>query len=178
MGKLYLMARGESESDSLSSFTGKNDSLLSSNGVIKTELVAKKFVDISLDFIFTSIQTQSLSTSEIIKNFNFNSKIIKVIPTTFLNDRDYGNLSYINNATNVGKTIHYKPPHGESLFFVYKRSTKYYLEKINPIISDKNVLIVADIPVIQCLVSFIEELPVSTILQTSIIRNAPVVYEF
>ena len=163
MNKLVLLRHGQSQWNLENKFTGWKDVPLTEQGVKEAknagELLKKN--NIIIDKIFSSVLKRANATAEIsIKKagmsylFDKENKLIYTRNES-LNERDYGDLVGLNKAETANKygkeqvhiwrrSFDVPPPNGESLEDVVNRVSPYFINEIQPFLSNnKNVLIVA-----------------------------------
>ena len=116
MSNLILVRHGQSEWNAKNKFTGWVDAVLSEKG--KQEARKSGFfikeLDISLNFVFTSLLQRAKKTAEIICTF-INKENLCLEEAWELNERHYGSLTGLNKEETKQKV-------GEKLFNKYRRS--------------------------------------------------------
>ena len=143
----------------------------------------------NFSYLFTSTLDRAINTADIILN-ELELGGINIIRDQALNERDYGELTGLNKddaREKWGKDqIHIwrrsfdiPPPGGESLKNTAERVIPYYLDKILPLLSENNsILVSAHGNSLRALVMHIEQLTPEEILKKEIATGQPISYEF
>jgi len=171
MNNLILVRHGQSQWNKEKRFTGWADIELTEKGKKEAKYAGQLIKKLNIDFdaCFTSKLKRAVNTSAIILKV-LNKNNIKILKTTSLNERHYGELTGLNKdeiAKKFGseqvliwrRSLNIAPPPmkeshpykkkidsnilSESLKDTFNRVVPYYNENIQPLIkSKKNVLIV------------------------------------
>ena len=162
MNKLILLRHGQSQWNLENRFTGWEDVPLTEQGIAEAKVAGQlmKKNKVHIDVIFSSVLQRATKTAELaIKEMNleqfWSDGQLLMTKDQSLNERDYGDLVGLNKeetANKYGKEqVHIwrrsydvSPPGGESLENVVTRVKPYFINFIEPKISEgQNVLIVA-----------------------------------
>jgi 2,3-bisphosphoglycerate-dependent phosphoglycerate mutase len=107
-----------------------------------------------------------------------------------LNERYYGELQGMNKdrakelfgekkVFEWRRSYDIRPPKGESLKDVYKRTTKYYKKNILPLIqSGKNIIISAHGNSLRALIKYIENISDEDIPKLELPTGKPIIYDY
>jgi len=162
MNKLVLLRHGQSQWNLENRFTGWKDVPLTTKGIDEAKNAGRliKKNKIKFDKIFSSVLERANKTVEIaikeaeMTNFFNNNKLVYTRNIN-LNERDYGDLVGLNKSETADKfgkeqvqiwrrSYDTPPPNGESLKDVVDRVSPYFINEIEPLLSNgKNVLIAA-----------------------------------
>jgi len=162
MNNLILLRHGQSQWNLENRFTGWEDVPLTEQGIAEAKVAGQlmKKNKVHIDVIFSSVLQRATKTAELaIKEMNleqfWSDGQLLMTKDQSLNERDYGDLVGLNKeetANKYGKeqvriwrrSYDVSPPGGESLENVVTRVKPYFINFIEPKISeDQNVLIVA-----------------------------------
>ena len=162
MNNLILLRHGQSQWNLENRFTGWKDVPLTEQGIAEAKVAGQlmKKNKVHIDVIFSSVLQRATKTAELaIKEMNleqfWSDGQLLMTKDQSLNERDYGDLVGLNKeetANKYGKEqVHIwrrsydvSPPGGESLENVVTRVKPYFVNFIEPKISEgQNVLIVA-----------------------------------
>ena len=162
MNNLILLRHGQSQWNLENRFTGWEDVPLTALGIEEAKVAGQlmKKNTVHIDVIFSSVLQRATKTAELaIKEMNleqfWSDGQLLMTKDQSLNERDYGDLVGLNKeetANKYGKeqvriwrrSYDVSPPGGESLENVVTRVKPYFINFIEPKISEgKNVLIVA-----------------------------------
>ena len=162
MNNLILLRHGQSQWNLENRFTGWEDVPLTEQGIAEAKVAGQliKKNKVHIDVIFSSVLQRATKTAELaIKEMNleqfWSDGQLLMTKDQSLNERDYGDLVGLNKeetANKYGKEqVHIwrrsydvSPPGGESLENVVTRVKPYFINFIEPKISEgQNVLIVA-----------------------------------
>ena len=162
MNNLILLRHGQSQWNFENRFTGWKDIPLTDQGIKEAKVAGQlmKKNKVHIDVIFSSVLQRATKTAELaIKEMNleqfWSDGQLLMTKDQSLNERDYGDLVGLNKeetANKYGKEqVHIwrrsydvSPPGGESLENVVTRVKPYFVNFIEPKISEgQNVLIVA-----------------------------------
>ena len=162
MNNLILLRHGQSQWNLENRFTGWEDVPLTEQGIAEAKVAGQlmKKNKVHIDVIFSSVLQRATKTAELaIKEMNleqfWSDGQLLMTKDQSLNERDYGDLVGLNKeetANKYGKeqvhiwrrTYDVSPPGGESLENVVTRVKPYFINFIEPKISEgQNVLIVA-----------------------------------
>ena len=156
---LFVIRHGESDYNKEQRFTGWYDSKLNENGVNQGHIAGKLLRDYNIQHIFTSNLSRAIDTTTcIVENLDnlekvsIFTKIYTTIPienSESLNERNYGDLTGLKREEIIKKYgekqvqswrrgYYDTPPNGESLYTVQKRVSKYFDEKISPLLQLEN----------------------------------------
>ena len=191
MTDFTLVRHGQSDWNNKNLFTGWENPGLTSKGIDEahaTGLLLKKQSKI-YSYLFTSLLDRAINTANIIlEELDLNG--INVVRDEALNERDYGELTGLNKDDAREKwgedqvhiwrrSFDIPPPGGESLKDTAHRVIPYYENKIFPLLSeDNNILVSAHGNSLRALVMHIEGLSPEEILQREIATGQPISYEF
>ena len=185
---LVLIRHGQSTYNELNLFTGWKDVTLTEQGIHEAHEAATLIENIKFTHAFTSHLKRAKHTMNIILD-DIHQKL-SVIEDIALNERDYGNLVGQNKTEAVEKygeeqvqiwrrSYTTPPPNGESLEMTARRSIPYFTGKIEPLLMEKNNIIVsAHGNSIRSIVMYLHNLSRKQILQTEIGWCEPWVYTF
>ena len=162
MNNLILLRHGQSQWNLENRFTGWEDVPLTEQGIAEAKVAGQlmKKNKVHIDVIFSSVLQRATKTAELaIKEMNleqfWSDGQLLMTKDQSLNERDYGDLVGLNKeetANKYGKEqVHIwrrsydvSPPGGESLENVVTRVKPYFINFIEPKISEgQDVLIVA-----------------------------------
>ena len=162
MNNLILLRHGQSQWNLENRFTGWEDVPLTEQGIAEAKVAGQlmKKNKVHIDVIFSSVLQRATKTAELaIKEMNleqfWSDGQLLMTKDQSLNERDYGDLVGLNKeetANKYGKeqvriwrrSYDVSPPGGESLENVVTRVKPYFVNFIEPKISEgQNVLIVA-----------------------------------
>jgi len=162
MNNLILLRHGQSQWNLENRFTGWEDVPLTEQGIAEAKVAGQlmKKNKVHIDVIFSSVLQRATKTAELaIQEMNleqfWSDGQLLITQNQSLNERDYGDLVGLNKeetANKYGKEqVHIwrrsydvSPPGGESLENVVTRVKPYFVNFIEPKISEgQNVLIVA-----------------------------------
>ena len=162
MNNLILLRHGQSQWNLENRFTGWEDVPLTEQGIAEAKVAGQlmKKNKVHIDVIFSSVLQRATKTAELaIKEMNleqfWSDGQLLMTKDQSLNERDYGDLVGLNKeetANKYGKeqvriwrrSYDVPPPGGESLENVVTRVKPYFINFIEPKISEgQNVLIVA-----------------------------------
>ena len=162
MNNLILLRHGQSQWNLENRFTGWEDVPLTEQGIAEAKVAGllMKKNKVHIDVIFSSVLQRATKTAELaIKEMNleqfWSHGQLLMTKDQSLNERDYGDLVGLNKeetANKYGKeqvriwrrSYDVSPPGGESLENVVTRVKPYFINFIEPKISEaQNVLIVA-----------------------------------
>ena len=162
MNNLILLRHGQSQWNLENRFTGWEDVPLTEQGIAEAKVAGQlmKKNKVHIDVIFSSVLQRATKTAELaIKEMNleqfWSDGQLLMTKDQSLNERDYGDLVGLNKeetANKYGKEqVHIwrrsydvSPPGGESLENVVTRVKPYFVNFIEPKISEgQNILIVA-----------------------------------
>ena len=162
MNNLILLRHGQSQWNLENRFTGWEDVPLTEQGIAEAKVAGQlmKKNKVHIDVIFSSVLQRATKTAELaIKEMNleqfWSDGQLLMTKDQSLNERDYGDLVGLNKeetANKYGKeqvriwrrSYNVSPPGGESLENVVTRVKPYFINFIEPKISEgQNVLIVA-----------------------------------
>jgi 2,3-bisphosphoglycerate-dependent phosphoglycerate mutase len=162
MNNLILLRHGQSQWNLENRFTGWEDVPLTEQGIAEAKVAGQlmKKNKVHIDVIFSSVLQRATKTAELaIQEMNleqfWSDGQLLMTKDQSLNERDYGDLVGLNKeetANKYGKEqVHIwrrsydvSPPGGESLENVVTRVKPYFVNFIEPKISEgQNVLIVA-----------------------------------
>ena len=185
---LVLIRHGQSIYNKQNIFTGWKDVALTQKGIHEAHETAPLLADITFTHAFTSDLKRARHTLDIIlKEINQDLLVTEDIA---LNERDYGSLVGQNKAEAAEKygadqvqiwrrSYTTPPPEGESLEMTAKRSIPYFKDKIEPLLTENNNIIVsAHGNSIRSIVMHLHNLSREQILQTEIGWCEPWIYTF
>ena len=170
-------------------YSGKYDYELTDDGVKQAEALGTELREIPYHYIISSKLQRSFATAEIIASINNYIPEYKV-QNEYFNERSYGTvenstLGYAlnkygqNQISQWRSNIHSKPPSGETFFMLYQRVIPFWQENIEPLIKkNKNILLVSHMHIMQCIITYLEDLPMEGIPLISIKHSQIVDYDF
>lgn len=187
MPLLILLRHGQSIYNLEDRFTGTTDVELSPIGVIEAKNAGAILRQFTIDLIYTSALKRAIHTANIV--IDEIEKDIKVIQTSAINERDYGDLQGLKKEDTITKygdaqvqiwrrSFETAPPNGESLEDTYNRVVPYYIDKIAPQLKTKNILIVAHGNSLRALIMYLENISPTEISNFNIATGIPRLYEF
>lgn len=189
MAKLVLLRHGQSQWNLENRFTGWVDVDLSPAGEEEARAAASRIMKLSIswDLAHTSRLKRAQKTLDIVL------QDIKQNPPIWidsaLNERFYGDLQGLNKDETRKKfgdeqvhiwrrSFDIAPPNGESLQDCSKRTLPYFREYIwKPLLSGKNILIVAHGNSLRSIVMDLEKLSPKEILELNLDTGVPYVYD-
>ena len=185
---LVLIRHGQSTYNKQNIFTGWKDVALTKKGIREAHEAAPLLTDITFTHAFTSNLKRARHTLDIIlKDID---QDIPVTDNIALNERDYGSLVGQNKAEAAEKygvdqvriwrrSYATPPPDGESLEMTAKRSIPYFKDKIEPLLTaNNNIIVSAHGNSIRSIVMHLHNLKREQILQTEIGWCEPWIYTF
>lgn len=189
MPKLILLRHLQSQWNKENRFTGWTDVPLSKEGIESAKEVAGKLAGFEIDKIYTSPLSRNKETvSLLLENLSRND--LPVIVDKALDERNYGKLQGLNKdevKKQYGeeqvklwrKNWDKKPPGGESLKDVYKRTTPFFKKYIEKDLKEgKNILVVASHNSLRALIKHIEKISDSDIIDLEIPFAGVRIYQF
>ena len=185
---LALIRHGQSTYNKQNIFTGWKDVELTEKGLREAHEAALLLANITFTHAFTSNLKRARHTLDIIlKDIHQDLPITEDIA---LNERDYGSLVGQNKAEAAEKygadqvqiwrrSYTTPPPEGESLEMTAKRSIPYFKDKIEPLLTaNNNIIVSAHGNSIRSIVMYLHNLTREQILQTEIGWCEPWIYAF
>jgi len=185
---LVLIRHGQSTYNKQNIFTGWKDVALTKKGIREAHEAAPLLADITFTYAFTSDLKRARHTLDIIlKDIH---QDLPVTENIALNERDYGRLVGQNKSETAEKygadqvqiwrrSYATPPPNGESLEMTAKRSIPYFKDKIEPLLTaNNNIIISAHGNSIRSIVMHLHNLTREQILQTEIGWCEPWIYTF
>jgi len=188
MKQLVLIRHGQSQWNLENRFTGWVDVPLTPLGEEEAKEAGKKLQVFRFDQAFTSVLTRAIKTLEIVLGV-IEQTDLKVEKNQALNERMYGDLQGLNKAETVEKhgadqvkiwrrSFDVRPPGGESLKDTAERVIPYYQEKIWPVLSKgESLLVVAHGNSLRALVMHLNQLSREEVLELNIPTGAPLLFE-
>lgn len=188
MKPMVLLRHGESQWNLENRFTGWVDVPLSPRGEEEAKEAGQKLQTFRFNHAFTSVLTRAIKTLEIVLEV-IGQTDLQVAKHQALNERKYGELQGLNKAETVEKygdhqvklwrrSYDVRPPGGESLQDTAERVIPYYQEKIWPILSTgESILVVAHGNSLRALVMHLDQLSREEVLELNIPTGAPLLYE-
>jgi 2,3-bisphosphoglycerate-dependent phosphoglycerate mutase len=188
MKQLVLIRHGQSQWNLENRFTGWVDVPLTPLGEEEAKEAGKKLQVFRFDQAFTSVLTRAIKTLEIVLGV-IEQTDLKVEKNQALNERMYGELQGLNKAETVEKhgadqvkiwrrSFDVRPPGGESLKDTAERVIPYYQEKIWPVLSNgESLLVVAHGNSLRALVMHLNQLSREEVLELNIPTGAPLLFE-
>jgi len=185
-GTLVLLRHGQSEYNKKNIFTGWLDVDLSEEGRFEARAAGERLKDYGFDVVFTSALKRAKDTALIV----LGEKRPRFICDAALNERRYGELEGKNKdevralfgAEQVQiwrRSLHERPPGGESLADTCDRVIPYYEQEIKPKVAQgQTVLVSAHGNSLRALVMYLENLSPSEVLSLEIPTGVPIIYEF
>ena len=191
MTNLTLVRHGQSDWNNKNLFTGWENPGLTKKGVEEAHKTGNllKEENKNYSYLFTSILDRAINTADIILE-ELGIDQINIIRDQALNERDYGELTGLNKDAARKKwgedqvhiwrrSFDIPPPGGESLKDTAERVIPYFRDKILPLLTeDNNILISAHGNSLRALVMHIEGLSSEEILTREIATGQPISYEF
>ena len=185
---LVLIRHGQSTYNKQNIFTGWKNVALTEKGIRDAHEAASLLADITFTHAFTSHLKRARHTLDIIlKDIH---QDLPVTENISLNERDYGSLVGQNKAEAAEKygedqvqiwrrSYATPPPDGESLEMTAKRSIPYFKDKIEPLLTkNNNIIVSAHGNSIRSIVMHLHNLSREQILQTEIGWCEPWIYIF
>ena len=188
MKQMVLLRHGESQWNLENRFTGWVDVPLSPRGEQEAKEAGQKLQTFRFNHAFTSVLTRAIKTLEFVLEV-IGQTDLQVAKHQALNERKYGELQGLNKAETVEKygdhqvklwrrSYDVRPPGGESLQDTAERVIPYYQEKIWPILSkSESILVVAHGNSLRALVMHLDQLSREEVLELNIPTGAPLLYE-
>lgn len=188
MKQMVLLRHGESQWNLENRFTGWVDVPLSPRGEQEAKEAGQKLQTFRFNHAFTSVLTRAIKTLEFVLEV-IGQTDLQVVKHQALNERKYGELQGLNKAETVEKygdhqvklwrrSYDVRPPGGESLQDTAERVIPYYQEKIWPILSQgESILVVAHGNSLRALVMHLDQLSREEVLELNIPTGAPLLYE-
>ncbi|MEE8125678.1 MAG: 2,3-bisphosphoglycerate-dependent phosphoglycerate mutase [Nitrospirales bacterium] len=188
MKQMVLLRHGESQWNLENRFTGWVDVPLSPRGEQEAKEAGQKLQTFRFNHAFTSVLTRAIKTLEFVLEV-IGQTDLQVVKHQALNERKYGELQGLNKAETVEKygdhqvklwrrSYDVRPPGGESLQDTAERVIPYYQEKIWPILSkSESILVVAHGNSLRALVMHLDQLSREEVLELNIPTGAPLLYE-
>ena len=185
---LALIRHGQSTYNKQNLFTGWKDVALTEKGIREAHEAAPLLANITFTHAFTSNLKRARHTLDIILKDIYQD--IPVTDNIALNERDYGSLVGQNKAEAAEKygadqvqiwrrSFATPPPNGESLEMTAKRSIPYFKDKIEPLLTaNNNIIVSAHGNSIRSIVMHLHNLTREQILQTEIGWCEPWIYTF
>jgi len=182
---LVLLRHGQSEWNKKNIFTGWVDINLSEEGQKEAQKARDALKDYNFDIVFTSDLKRAQETARIV----LGEKNTQVISNQALNERRYGQLEGKNKdevrkefgAEQVHiwrRSLHSRPPGGESLADTYERVIPYFENQIKPWLNkNSTVLISAHGNSLRALVKYLENLSDEELLSLEIPTGTPIIYK-
>ena len=188
-GTLVLVRHGQSEWNLKNLFTGWRDPDLTPLGVQEANAGGKALADygIKFDIAFTSTLSRAQKTCQIVLD-NIGQPNLETIRNEALNERDYGDLSGLNQddarARWGEEQVHIwrrsydvPPPGGESLKDTVARVLPYYVAEILPrVMRGERVLVAAHGNSLRALAMVLDRLDEKTIPTLELKTGVPLVY--
>ena len=188
---LILVRHGQSEWNEKNLFTGWENPGLTNKGKLEAENAGRliKNLDINFDFLYTSALTRAQLTGSIILS-ELEQESIPVFKDKALNERFYGDLQGLNKdecrqkwgeeKVQIWRRSYDKgPPGGETLKETGERVIPYFLEKIEPNLSNgANIIIAAHGNSLRSLIKHLDNVSDEDIVKLEIPTGAPIHYVF
>jgi len=186
MPNLILLRHGQSVWNLENRFTGEVDIDLSPQGEVEAKHAGVLLKDYAIDLVYISVLKRAIHTTLIV--LEEIKKVIPIIKSAALNERNYGNLQGLNKTETEQKygtaqvllwrrSYETAPPNGESLAATYERVVPYYQQEIEPKLkTGQNVLIVAHGNSLRALMMYLEHIGVSEIAEVAIETGVPRLY--
>tara|TARA_Y100001947_G_scaffold73677_1_gene62355 strand:- start:52 stop:675 length:624 start_codon:yes stop_codon:yes gene_type:complete len=188
---LILVRHGQSEWNEKNLFTGWENPGLTNKGKLEAENAGRliKNLDINFDFLYTSALTRAQLTGSIILS-ELEQESIPVFKDKALNERFYGDLQGLNKdecrqkwgeeKVQIWRRSYDKgPPGGETLKETGERVIPYFLEKIEPNLSNgANIIIAAHGNSLRSLIKHLDNVSDEDIVKLEIPTGAPIHYIF
>ncbi|MEC9006301.1 MAG: 2,3-bisphosphoglycerate-dependent phosphoglycerate mutase [Nitrospirota bacterium] len=188
MKQLVLIRHGASQWNLENRFTGWVDVLLSPRGEEEAREAGKKLQAFRFNQAFTSVLTRAIKTLEIVLE-EIGQSDLAFKKNQALNERMYGDLQGLNKAETIEKhgaeqvklwrrSFDVRPPGGESLKDTAARVIPYYQEKILPLFSSgESILVVAHGNSLRALVMYLNQLAKEEVLELNIPTGTPLLFE-
>ena len=188
---LILVRHGQSEWNEKNLFTGWENPGLTNKGKLEAENAGRliKNLDINFDFLYTSALLRAQLTGSIILS-ELEQESIPVFKDKALNERFYGDLQGLNKdecrqkwgeeKVQIWRRSYDKgPPGGETLKETGERVIPYFLEKIEPNLSNgANIIIAAHGNSLRSLIKHLDNVSDEDIVKLEIPTGAPIHYVF
>ena len=188
---LILVRHGQSEWNEKNLFTGWENPGLTNKGKLEAENAGRliKNLGINFDFLYTSALTRAQLTGSIILS-ELEQESIPVFKDKALNERFYGDLQGLNKdecrqkwgeeKVQIWRRSYDKgPPGGETLKETGERVIPYFLEKIEPNLSNgANIIIAAHGNSLRSLIKHLDNVSDENIVKLEIPTGAPIHYIF
>jgi len=188
---LILVRHGQSEWNEKNLFTGWENPGLTNKGKLEAENAGRliKNLGINFDFLYTSALTRAQLTGSIILS-ELEQESIPVFKDKALNERFYGDLQGLNKdecrqkwgeeKVQIWRRSYDKgPPGGETLKETGERVIPYFLEKIEPNLSNgANIIIAAHGNSLRSLIKHLDNVSDEDIVKLEIPTGAPIHYIF
>tara|TARA_B100000963_G_scaffold61084_2_gene49017 strand:+ start:2455 stop:3078 length:624 start_codon:yes stop_codon:yes gene_type:complete len=188
---LILVRHGQSEWNEKNLFTGWENPGLTNKGKLEAENAGRliKNLDINFDFLYTSALTRAQLTGSIILS-ELEQESIPVFKDKALNERFYGDLQGLNKdecrqkwgeeKVQIWRRSYDKgPPGGETLKETGERVIPYFLEEIEPNLSNgANIIIAAHGNSLRSLIKHLDNVSDEDIVKLEIPTGAPIHYIF
>ena len=188
---LILVRHGQSEWNEKNLFTGWENPGLTNKGKLEAENAGRliKNLGINFDFLYTSALTRAQLTGSIILS-ELEQESIPVFKDKALNERFYGDLQGLNKdecrqkwgeeKVQIWRRSYDKgPPGGETLKETGERVIPYFLEKIEPNLSNgANIIIAAHGNSLRSLIKHLDNVSDEDIVKLEIPTGAPIHYVF
>lgn len=153
MGTLVLLRHGQSQWNLENRFTGWTDVPLTEQGKKDAAASAATLKEFSFDAAFTSRLMRAQQTLDVILA-TLDAKGIPVWQDSALNERHYGDLQGLNKAETADKygkdqvqlwrrSFGTRPPNGESMEDCERRTLPFYLQYIQPLVTEGKTVLVA-----------------------------------
>jgi len=187
-GKLIIARHHESEWNKLGKWTGTRDRHLTEYGFEKSADMGLLIRDMPIDHAFASMQVRSIETLSCMLTVR---ELYKV-PTehsSALNERDYGEYTGKNKwdmeqilgeeeYKKLRRGWDYPIPGGESLRMVYDRAVPYFKERVLPLVSKgESVLLVAHGNSLRALMKYIEGISDEAIADVEMPFGSIIIYD-
>ena len=188
---LILVRHGQSEWNEKNLFTGWENPGLTDKGKLEAKNAGRliKNLDINFDFLYTSALTRAQLTGTIILS-ELKQTSIPIEKDKALNERFYGDLQGLNKdecrqkwgeeKVQIWRRSYDKgPPGGETLKETGERVIPYFLEKIEPNLSNgANIIIAAHGNSLRSLIKHLDNVSDEDIVKLEIPTGAPIHYIF
>ncbi len=187
-GTLIIARHHESEWNKKGLWTGTRDVHLTPYGLSKSKEMGGLLKGIHIDTAFASTQVRSQETLACMLDvLGLSDMPVEYI--SVLNERDYGDYTGKNKwdmknlvgddaFEHMRRDWEYPIPHGETLKMVYERVTPFYQDKVVPLLTHgDNVLIVSHGNALRALMVYVESIPHTEVSNLEMLFGAVVFYQ-
>ena len=145
MNTFYIARHGETENNRDKRLSGWIDTPLTEDGLVPTETVIRKLVNVQIDALYSSDLGRAFITAYVIaRRLGYEGEILRESGLREVNYGDAGNLPSAEayaQYPGLDSGTHFVPPNGESLATMQQRVFDT-LNRINEGHTDQNILLV------------------------------------